>query len=228
MVDGPVLAEPPTFVGFYQVPLRHGMTVGELAKMYNAERGFRANLTVVELEGWSREMWFDQTGLPWTNPSPNMRSLAQATLYPGIGLLESALSVGRGTDTPFEVVGAPYIEDTRLADELNRAVLPGVRFVPVQFTPTYSVYNGKRCRGVNIIVTDRDACQIVDVGLLIAKTLYRWYPNDFDPDKMAKLLLHAPTLAAIRRDKPLAEIRAVWRIATIEFQERRERFLLYP
>jgi uncharacterized protein YbbC (DUF1343 family) len=172
-------------------------------------------------------MWFDQTGLPWTNPSPNMRSLAQATLYPGIGLLESAVSVGRGTDTPFEVIGAPYIEDTRLADELNRAGLPGVRFVPVQFTPVTSVHKGKLCRGVNILVTDRDACNVVDVGLLIAKTLYRWYPKEFDPDKMKNLLLHAPTLAAIKADQSLAEIRAAWRIANVEFADRRERFLIY-
>jgi uncharacterized protein YbbC (DUF1343 family)/CubicO group peptidase (beta-lactamase class C family) len=227
MIDGPVLAEPPTFVGFYQVPLRHGLTVGELARMYNAEKNLRANLTVIQLEGWTRDMWFDQTGLPWTNPSPNMRSLAQATLYPGVGLLESALSVGRGTDTPFEVVGAPYIEDTRLADELNQAGLPGVRFVPVQFTPAYSVHKGKLCRGVNIIVTDRDACDVVDVGLLITRTLHRWYPKDFDLDKIKHLLLHASTLAALKADKPLGEIRATWRIANVEFQERRERFLIY-
>jgi uncharacterized protein YbbC (DUF1343 family) len=156
-----------------------------------------------------------------------MRSLAQATLYPGIGLLESALSVGRGTDTPFEVIGAPYIEDTRLADELNRAGLPGVRFVPVRFTPTFSVHKGKVCQGVNILVTDRNACNVVDVGLLIAKTLYRWYPKDFDADKMKNLLLHAPTLAAIKADKSLAEIRAGWRIANVEFTDRRDRFLIY-
>jgi uncharacterized protein YbbC (DUF1343 family) len=222
-----VLGEPPTFVGFYQVPLRHGMTVGELAKMYNAEQKLNAKLTVIELEGWTRDLWFDQTGLPWTNPSPNMRSLTQATLYPGIGLLESALSVGRGTDTPFEVIGAPYIEDTRLADELNRAGLPGVRFVPVQFTPTYSVHKGKLCRGVNILLIDRDACPVVDVGLLIAKTLHRWYPKDFEVDKIKHLLLHAPTLAAIKADQPLAEIRAGWRIANVEFADRRERYLIY-
>jgi uncharacterized protein YbbC (DUF1343 family) len=135
--------------------------------------------------------------------------------------------VGRGTDTPFEVVGAPYIEDTRLADELNQAGLPGVRFVPVQFTPAYSVHKGKLCRGVNIIVTDRDACDVVDVGLLITRTLHRWYPKDFDLDKIKHLLLHASTLAALKADKPLGEIRATWRIANVEFQERRERFLIY-
>jgi len=227
MIDGPVLGAPPTFVGFYEVPLRHGMTVGELGKMYNAEKKLNAKLTIIQMEGWTRDMWYDQTGLPWTNPSPNMRSLAQATLYPGVGLLESALSVGRGTDTPFEVIGAPYIEDTRLADELNGAGLPGVRFVPVQFTPTYSVHKGKLCRGVNIIVTGRDACNVVDVGLLITATLYRWYPKDFEMDKIKHLLLHPDTLAALKAGKSVAEIRAGWRIANVEFSDRRERFLIY-
>ena len=177
MIDGPVLAAPPTFVGFYRVPLRHGMTLGELAKMYNAEKNLNAKLTVIAVEGWTRDMWFDETGLPWTNPSPNMRNLTEATLYPGIGLLESALSVGRGTDTPFEIIGAPYIEDTRLADEMNRAGLPGIRFVPIQFTPTYSVHKGQLCRGVYFVLTDRDTCPVVDVGLVIAHhscRKYRW------------------------------------------------------
>src|SRR5207248_10715293 len=138
MIDGPVLSGKTSFIGFHNVPLRYGMTIGELARMFNAERESKADLTVIPMENWHREMWFDETGLPWTNPSPNMRNLTEAILYPGVGLLESALSVGRGTDTPFEVIGAPYIDDTRLADELNRAGLPGARFVPVQFPPNYS------------------------------------------------------------------------------------------
>src|SRR5204862_5320983 len=112
----------------------------ELATMFKNERHCNADLTVIRLENWKRDQWLDQTGLPWTNPSPNMRNLTQATLYPGIGLLESALSVGRGTDTPFELLGAPYIDDVRLAEELNRADLPGIRFVPIQFTPSYSTH----------------------------------------------------------------------------------------
>jgi uncharacterized protein YbbC (DUF1343 family) len=226
-IDGPVLDEPPTFVGFYKVPLRHGMTLGELARMYNAEKNLNAKLTVIEAEGWRREQWFDETGLPWTNPSPNMRNLKQAILYPGVGLLESALSVGRGTDTPFEVVGAPYIDDVRLAEELNRAELPGVSFVPIRFTPTYSVHKGTNCGGVYIMLNDRDACHVVDAGLLIARTLYRWYPQQFDPDKIKHLLLHQRTLDAIKADKSLADIRASWTIDLDEFQKRREKFLIY-
>ncbi|HVV71259.1 MAG TPA: exo-beta-N-acetylmuramidase NamZ domain-containing protein, partial [Verrucomicrobiae bacterium] len=129
-VDGPVLAGEPTFVGYHQVPLRYGMTIGELAKMFQGQRHCAAELTVIPVQGWQRNAWFDQTGLPWTNPSPNMRNLTEAILYPGVGLLESALSVGRGTDTPFEVVGAPYVDDVRLARDLNEAGLPGVRFLP--------------------------------------------------------------------------------------------------
>jgi len=227
MIDGPVLTEQTSFVGFHPVPLRHGMTIGEEARMFNAERHYNADLTVIELEGWSRGMWFDQTGLPWTNPSPNMRSLTEAILYPGIGLLEAVLSVGRGTDMPFEVIGAPYIEDVRLAAELNCAGLPGVRFVPIQFTPMYSVHKDQLCRGVSILVTDRDACNVVDIGLLIAETLYRWYPKDFDVDKIGHLLLNAETFAAIKADKSLNDIHALWRANVEEFVKRRERYLIY-
>jgi len=128
------------FTAFHALPLRHGMTVGELARMYNDERQWKANLTVVLLEGWSRQMWFDQTGLPWTNPSPNMRSLPAATLYAGVGLLEFSISVGRGTDTPFEILGAPYINAEKLAVEMNAANLPGVRFQAAHFTPKASIF----------------------------------------------------------------------------------------
>jgi uncharacterized protein YbbC (DUF1343 family) len=222
-----VLAEPPTFVGFYQVPLRHGMTVGELARMYNAEKNLKAKLTVIAVENWRRGQWFDETGLPWTNPSPNMRNLKQAILYPGVGLLERALSVGRGTDTPFELVGAPYIDDVRLAEELNRAALPGVSFVPIRFTPTYSVHKGTNCGGVYIMLNDRDRCNVVDVGLEIARTVGRLYPSDFKADQTKHLLLHAPTLAAIKAYTPLDEIRAGWKTDVEEFLKRRERFLIY-
>lgn len=226
-LDGPVLNENASFVGFHPVPLRHGMTLGELAKMYNEERGYQADLTVIPLEGWKREMWFDETGQPWTNPSPNMRNLKQAILYPGIGLLESALSVGRGTDTPFEVVGAPYVDDVRLAEELNHARLPGLSFVPVRFTPSYSVHKGTNCGGVYIMLNDRNACNVVDAGLLIAQTLHRFYPQQFSPDKIKHLLLHQRTLDAIKADKALADIRATWTIDLEEFRMRREKFLIY-
>jgi uncharacterized protein YbbC (DUF1343 family)/CubicO group peptidase (beta-lactamase class C family) len=226
-IDGPVRLGKATFVGYHEVPLRYGMTIGELARMRNAQLDHKADLTVIPLENWHRKQWFDQTGLPWTNPSPAMRNLTEAILYPGIGLLESAVSVGRGTDTPFEVIGAPYIEDTRLAEELNHAGLTGVRFVPIQFTPTSSVHKGKLCNGVYILLTDRERCRVVDVGLQIAKTLYRLYPTDFNPAKISHLLLSPPTLEALQADKSLEEIHALWQKDLKEFKKRRARYLLY-
>jgi uncharacterized protein YbbC (DUF1343 family)/CubicO group peptidase (beta-lactamase class C family) len=226
-IDGPVLTEKTSFVGFHPKPLRYAMTMGELAKMYNEERKTNAKLTVIELENWRRDMYLDETGLPWTNPSPNMRNLKQAILYPGVGLLEQTLSVGRGTDTPFELVGAPYIDDVKLAEELNRMALPGVAFIPIRFTPTYSVHKGVECGGVFIMLNDRTKCNVVDVGLQIAKTVYQMYPKEFPVERPKNLLLHAGTLAAIKQDKPLNEIRATWRMDLIDFQQRRERYLIY-
>lgn len=228
-IDGPVLTGAPNFVRYYRIPVRYAMTIGELARMYQAERGLKTDLTVIRVENWSREAWFDQTGLPWTNPSPNMRSLTEATLYPGVGLLETtAVSVGRGTDTPFEVVGAPYLDDVRLAAELNRAGLPGVRFVPVRFTPTASVFAGQLCRGVNLVLTDRDRCDVVDIGLLIAQTLHRLYPADFDLAKFDRLLGHRATIEALQAGKTLAQVRQSWAADLADFQQRRAKYLLYP
>ncbi|SPE52673.1 conserved exported hypothetical protein [Verrucomicrobia bacterium] len=226
-IDGPVLTGQTSFVGYHVVPLRYGMTIGELAQMFKAEHNCSAELTVIPIENWRRDLWFDQTGLPWTNPSPNMRNLIEASLYPGVGLLESALSVGRGTDTPFEVVGAPYIDDLKLADDLNRANLPGIRFVPIRFTPKASTHKDQPCGGVYLLLTDRDRCNVVDVGLQLAKTIYRLYPQDFHPDKMSHLLLDEPTLEAIKADKPLPEIRSAWQKNLEEFQKRRAKYLLY-
>ena len=228
-VDGPVLTGPTNFVAYHPIPLRHGMTVGELARLFKAEHELPVDLTVIPMAGWRRNMWFDQTGLPWTNPSPNMRSLTEAILYPGVGLLEmTAVSVGRGTGTPFEVVGAPYIHDVKLAADLNAANLPGVRFVPIRFTPLDSVFKGQSCAGVSILLTDRERCQVVDIGLTMAKALHRRYPQQFGLEKMDRLLGHRATLDAIRAGKSLAEIKELWTADRTAFQKRREPFLLYP
>jgi uncharacterized protein YbbC (DUF1343 family) len=225
-IEGP-LAEKFSFTAYHNIPVRYGMTIGELARMFNAERDFKADLTVIPIQGWSRDFFFDQAELPWTNPSPNMRSLTEAILYPGIGLLETtALSVGRGTDTPFELIGAPYVDDTKLARELNAANLPGVRFVPIQFTPKASVYKDKFCKGVNILLTDR-ATPVVDVGITIALTMQRLYPNDWNLPKFNNLLVHQPTIEAIRAGKSLAEIKQLWSKDLGEFTARRSKFLLY-
>jgi uncharacterized protein YbbC (DUF1343 family)/CubicO group peptidase (beta-lactamase class C family) len=226
-VEGPIYNGEPSFVAYHSRPLCHGMTVGELAKMYNAERGFGADLMVIPCEGWKRGQWLDETALPWRNPSPNMKSLTAAALYPGVGLHESAISVGRGTDKPFEQIGAPYIDDLILATELNKAALPGVRFLPVQFAPTYSTFSNKVCRGASIIVTDRNKLQAVDVGVVIALTLQRLYPKDYALTKIAFLLRHPPTLEAIKAGRSLAEIKQSWEADLQEFRKRREGFLLY-
>ncbi len=226
-VEGPVYQGDPHFVAWHDIPLRHGMTVGELAQMINAERNVNAKLTVIPVEGWKREQWFDETGQPWRHPSPNMRSLNAATLYPGVGLHESALSVGRGTDTPFEIIGAPYIDDLVFTAELNRARLPGVRFVPIRFTPTYSTFKDQECGGAAIVVTDREKLQAVDVGIVIALTAQRLYPKDYALDKTKTLLREPATHEAIKSGGSLAFIKSQWKGELEQFKKRRAKFLIY-
>ena len=192
-VAGPVRLGPSQFIAYHDIPVRHGMTVGELAQMINVERNAGcSSCKIVKIEGWKRGQLFDTTGQPWTNPSPNMRCLTQALLYPGIGLLETAMSVGRGTDTPFEVIGAPYINDIKLANQLNALGQPGVRFVPIRFTPDYSVHKDESCGGVNIIITDRNKLLAVPLGIDIARVLHELYPKRFPLAKVDRLLCHPP------------------------------------
>ena len=228
-VEGPVSAGERSFVAWHEIPLRHGMTVGELARLFNAERKLNARLEVIRVEGWTPSQWMDQTGLPWVNPSPNMRSLTEATLYPGVGLLEfCAVSVGRGTGTPFEVLGAPYIDDLALASELNRAGLRGVRFLPIRFTPSTSVFNGKECGGVQILLTDRNQFRAADLGVLLATTLQRKYPEQLQLDRMQRLLMSPAVQEAIKAGCSAEDIRALWNAAVTQFESRRKEHLLYP
>jgi uncharacterized protein YbbC (DUF1343 family) len=226
-VEGPVYHGEPSFTACHSIPLRYGMTIGELAQMINAERGFHADLQIIRLQGWRRDMWFDQTGLPWTNPSPNMRSLTAAALYPGLGIHETALSVGRGTGTPFEIVGAPYVDDVSLARELNRAGLPGARFVPIRFTPTYSTFTNRVCGGVALIITDRERLQSVDVGIALAQTLQRLYPKEFALAKINQLLQDHETVEAIKAGKSLVDVKQSWAAYLEAFKQRRAKYLLY-
>ena len=237
-MEGPVMTRVPSFIGFHPMPVRHGMTLGELALMYNAERRFGADLNVVACENWTRDRRFDATGLPWLNPSPSMRSLTAATLYPGLCLLEStAVSMGRGTPTPFEQIGAPWIDGERLAAELNRAGFPGAHFVAVKFTPRPALFPGPaaslkhrevECGGVRVILTDPVAFNAVDVGLELAVILQRLYPQQLNAAAMARLLGDDATLAAILAGKSSAEIKAPWSAGLVDFKARREAFLLYP
>ncbi len=228
-VEGPVLDDGrQSFVGFHTLPVRHGMTVGELATMFNDELKWGADLHIIPVEGWRRQDYFDRTGLLWVNPSPNMRSLAQAVLYPGIGLLETTnLSVGRGTDTPFEVIGAPWLDGIQLAAALNHSGLEGVRFVPVRFTPTSSKHAGALCGGVNITVIDRSRFRPVRTGLEIARQLHRLYPQDWDAQKYNGLLADRQTLESVLAGKVVEEMETGWAAELDEFLSRRSRFLRY-
>lgn len=225
--EGPVTEGESTFVAFQPICVRHGMTVGELAKMFNAEKNTNADLEVIGIRGWKREQWRDEAGLPWINTSPNMRSMLAAAMYPGIGLLESAISVGRGTPTPFELAGAPYVDAQALANEMNGLNLPGIRFEPVAFTPTASVFHGQSCGGVRFVLTDRKAMQPVKTGVALAITLRRMYGEKFDYAKMERLLRKPSVLDAIAAAKPLDEVVAMWQADEKAFGERRAKYLLY-
>ncbi len=228
-VAGPMLdAGRESFVGFHRLPVRHGMTTGELARMFNAELRLGLDLQVVAMEGWRRGRLFDRTGLKWVNPSPNMRSLTEALLYPGIGLLEKTnLSVGRGTDTPFEVLGAPWLDGQRLAGQLNRGDLPGVRFAPIEFTPESSRFAGKRCGGIRIAITDRNVYKPVRTGLEVARQLRRSYPQTWQARACDGLLRNRQALEGLLAGKTVAAIEALGQVELKEFLERRAPFLLY-
>lgn len=229
MVEGPVAdADRLSFTAWHPIPVRHGMTVGELARLFNAERKMEAALLVVPCEGWRRADWWDATGLTWTNPSPNMRSLTQATLYPGIGLLETTnLSVGRGTDTPFEVIGAPWLDGRRLAAELNAQNLPGVRFIPIRFTPRASVHQGVSCGGVNILLTHRDRFRCLRTGLEIAVVLRRLYPTEWTARAYDRLLVHRRVLEALLNGAEAEALEALWKPELTAFLRLRRKHLIY-
>ena len=228
-VRGPVLDEGrQSFVGFHRLPVRHGMTTGELARMFKAELRLELDLVIIQLEHWRRAEYFDATGLKWINPSPNMRSLNEAILYPGIGLLETTnLSVGRGTDTPFELLGAPWLDGDLLARELKLLKLPGVGFDAVEFTPESSKFEGELCSGVSVIITDREMFISIRTGLEIALQLRRLYPQIWEIDAYDRLLSNAATLDAIRRGRPYAEIEAIYSDGLLEFMFRRWQYLIY-
>jgi uncharacterized protein YbbC (DUF1343 family)/CubicO group peptidase (beta-lactamase class C family) len=228
-VAGPVRDEEfSSFIAYHAVPVRHGMTVGELALLYNSERKIGAALEVVKCRGWKREELYDRTGLVWTNPSPNMRSLTEALLYPGVGLLEATnLATGRGTDTPFERIGAPWIDPVPFAAALNASNVPGVRFVPLYFTPNERQYAGKKCGGVQILVANWAEFEPLRLGMTLAAALRSQYPKDWQPEGLLRLLCDRATYQKILDRQPVDAIMAGWAQELAEFQKIRSHYLLY-
>ena len=229
-VEGPVRdAGRGSFVAYHDVPVRHGLTVGEMAVMFNNELRLGANLDVVKVAGWRRGDTFDGTGLTWRNPSPNMRHLTAAILYPGIGLLEMTnVSVGRATERPFEWIGAPWIDGRKLAAELTRKELPGVRFVPVSRTPTASVHKGTECGGVDIIVSDWSGIRPVRLGLEIAATLRSLYAKEWDAKNFDRLLVHKATYDGVLTGTAVVDLEKAWTPGLDAYRKRRAAVLLYP
>jgi len=214
------------FTAYHEIPVQHGMTVGEMATLYNMDRKIGCDLTVVKVEGWKREMWFDETGQSWVNPSPNMRNPTQALLYPGICLLEATnVSVGRGTDTPFEWIGAPYIDGLKLASLMNAKGLKGIRFYARSFTPSASKFVGQACGGVAFIVTDRSKIEAVRVGCELAYELHRLYPS-FEYQKVNNLLACTSALKTLMSSGYEAALKE-WTPALTKFKAKRKKCLLY-
>jgi len=229
-VEGPILeSHRLSFTGYFPLPVRHGMTVGELAGLFNEENQIGAKLEVVRLEGWQRSWWLDDTDLPWVNPSPNIRNLRQATLYTAVGLLESTnLSVGRGTDTPFEILGAPWINAGRLARTLRSRKLPGAKISSAYFTPTADRYEGKLCHGVRFEVTDRTRFHSVAAGLEMARAVARLYPRRFQLEKLVSMAGSETVVRGIQRGDSVARIIEAGREELEKFLQMRQKYLLYP
>jgi SSS family transporter len=229
-VQGPVSdAGSESYVNVAPIPVRHGMTMGELAQYFNGEYKLHAPLTVVSMQGWQRGDWFDATSLMWRNPSPNLRSLREAILYPALGLIETTnLSVGRGTDTPFEYVGAPWIDGPALASALNARFLPGVRFVPVEFTPQAPYpYAEQVCHGIELIVTDRNVLNSPELGLEIASAVHKLYGDKFQLNKIQTLLANKSVLDALLAGRDPQRIAEDWQQQLQDFDKKRKAYLLY-
>ncbi|MGH9733883.1 MAG: exo-beta-N-acetylmuramidase NamZ domain-containing protein [Candidatus Acidiferrales bacterium] len=228
-VEGPVLdRDLRSFVGYFPLPVRNGMTIGELARMFNEENSIHADLHVIRMEGWQRDDWFDETELPWVNPSPNLRNLTETILYPGLGMIEGAnISVGRGTETPFEVLGAPWIDGQKLAAYLNARRIQGVRFIPMDFTPTDAKFKGELCHGVSIELLDREALDSPELGIELAAELYKLFPGKFDLNKTLSLVGSRQVISEIQSGRDPRSIALGWGQELQSFLSVRKHYLLY-
>jgi uncharacterized protein YbbC (DUF1343 family) len=229
MIEGPMLdRDRLNFVGYFPMPVRMAMTLGEMARMFNTENRIGCELHVITMNNWQRADWYDATGLPWINPSPNLRSLDAAALYPGLEILQAAgVSVGRGTAQPFELFGAPWIRSQELADRVNQRAIPGVRFALVEFTPDSGLHAGERCQGVSVAITDRAAVEAMRMGLEIAAALRDLYSDRFDVTRTIALLGHTGTVERLRRGETPETILRSWNSELEAFRLMRARYLLY-
>ena len=229
VVEGPMLdADKTSFVGYFPLPVRYGLTIGELAQFLNSENQIGVELHVIAMKNWHRNYFFDSTGIRWVPPSPNLRTTKGAILYPGLEILQNAnVSVGRGTETPFEEFGAPWIKGDDVAAALNARNLPGVRFVPQPFVTVSGLYAGQRCGGVAVRITDRAAVRAMLVGLEVAAVLKRLYPEQFDVSKLLLLLGSDQAVSALQNGTPPAEIIASWSAALADFDASRRKYFVY-
>jgi uncharacterized protein YbbC (DUF1343 family) len=228
-IEGPMLDRGRTnFVGYFPMPVRMGMTMGEMAKMVNAENKIGADLHVIQMQNWRRRMWFSDTGLPWVNPSPNLRSVTEEILYPGLEILQAGgISVGRGTKRPFQLLGAPWIHGEEFAAYLNERAIPGVQFEPEKFTPDSSLYKGELCDGVRVTLKERVALQPMRMGIEIASALGKLYPGKFEAAKMIFLLGNTATVNQLVDSEDPAAIVASWKTDLESFRRVRAKYLLY-
>ena len=229
IVEGPMLdADKTSFTAYFPLPVRYGLTIGELAQFFNAENHINCDLHVIAMKNWHRNYFFESTGVRWIPPSPNLRTLKGAVLYPGIEILQSAgVSVGRGTETPFEEFGAPWINGEEVAAALNERHLAGVQFKNQPFIPVTGLYSGQRCGGVGIRITDRPAVRAMRVGLEISATLRRLYPDKFDPEKLMVLIGNAETIRELQAGTPPEKIEESWNADLSPFEQLRKKYFLY-
>jgi uncharacterized protein YbbC (DUF1343 family) len=227
-VQGPMMdKDMKSFTGYFPLPIRHGMTVGELAEMFNVENKIGVKLHVIKMAGYQRTSWYDETGLPWVNPSPNLRSLTQAILYPGVAMVEGAnVSVGRGTDAPFELLGAPWVSADELTHYLNKRQIPGVRFRPAHFVPHGYRFKDQPCHGIQMILDDRQCLDSPSLGIEIASALYRLYPKDFEIEKTLAIMGSRRLVDAIKESEPHVIV-SKWEESLEEFLKLRAKYLLY-
>jgi uncharacterized protein YbbC (DUF1343 family) len=229
IVEGPMLdADKTNFVGYFPLPVRYGLTIGELAQLFNAENHIGADLHVISMKNWHRNYFFESTGIKWIPPSPNLRTIKGSILYPGIEILQNAgVSVGRGTETPFEEFGAPWLNGDEVAEALNARNLPGLHFAGKPFIPIAGLYAGQRCGGVSMRVTDRFKVRSMRVGLEIAAILQKLYPKQFDVSKLIELVGNADTIQQLQSGVAPEKIVASWLDSLVAFEQIRRKYFLY-